>query len=157
MKLHPKYRTFLSTKCICKYHLQNDDHFIYISICSSPCLSMNVWFNEPDHVTDIDKNRIVLMWLLEGYIDVYFLSFKARKEINTTITLEWAQKQFVMRAQALFYFLHNIITPYITKDNLHIDSVSCSPCCSADDVTINSWWCHNDPTVVTCDKRYLTC
>ena len=35
-------------------------------------------------------------------------------QINTKITLEWAQKQFVMRVHTLFYSLHNIMTINMT-------------------------------------------
>ena len=40
----------------------------------------------------------------EGYFGVYFPSCAATKKINTTITLEWAHKQIVMR---VFYFLYD--------------------------------------------------
>ena len=39
--------------------------------------------------------------LREGYFGVYFPSNEAMSEINTQITLEWAQKQFVTRVHTL--------------------------------------------------------
>ena len=44
----------------------------------------------------------------EGYFGVYFLSCEAKREINTKITFEWVQKQFVMRVHTLFHFLQDI-------------------------------------------------
>ena len=44
----------------------------------------------------------------EGYFDVNFPSCEATREINTKITLKWAQKQFVASVHTLFYFLHDI-------------------------------------------------
>ena len=44
----------------------------------------------------------------EGYFGIYFPSYEAARKINTEITLEWAQKQFVTRVHTLFYFLHGI-------------------------------------------------
>ena len=41
----------------------------------------------------------------------FFPSCEATMEINTKITLEWAQKQFVTRIHTLFYSLHNITNP----------------------------------------------
>ena len=50
----------------------------------------------------------------EGYLGVYFLSWDATREISTKITLEWEQKQFVMKVHTLFYFLHVITNPRMT-------------------------------------------
>ena len=47
----------------------------------------------------------------EGYFGVYFPSCEATREINTKITLEWGQKQFVTRVHVLIYFLHNRTNP----------------------------------------------
>ena len=47
----------------------------------------------------------------EGYFGVYFPSGEATREMNTKITLEWAQKRFVTRVHTLFYFLHDIRNP----------------------------------------------
>ena len=44
-------------------------------------------------------------------VGVYFPSCEATREINTKITLEWAQKRFVRRGHTLFYFLHDITNP----------------------------------------------
>ena len=44
---------------------------------------------------------------------VYFLSCKATWEINTKITLVWAQKQFVTRVHAISYFLHDMTNPWM--------------------------------------------
>ena len=43
----------------------------------------------------------------EGYFCVYFPSCEA----TAKITLEWAQKQFVAKVHALFYFLHDTMNP----------------------------------------------
>ena len=50
----------------------------------------------------------------EGYFCVYFPSCEATREINTKIILEWAQEQFFTRVHTLFYFLHDIMKPWIT-------------------------------------------
>ena len=50
----------------------------------------------------------------EGYFGVYFPSCEATREINIQITLEWAQKRFVTRVHALFYFLHDKMNPEMT-------------------------------------------
>ena len=47
----------------------------------------------------------------EGYFGVYFTSCEVTREINTKITLKWAQKQFVTRVYTLFYFLQDIMNP----------------------------------------------
>ena len=47
----------------------------------------------------------------EGYFVFYFPSCEATMEINIKITLEEAQKRFVTRVHALFYFLHDITNP----------------------------------------------
>ena len=52
--------------------------------------------------------------LQEGYFGVYFPSCKATREINSKITLEWVQKQLVMRVYTLLYFLHDIMNPKMT-------------------------------------------
>ena len=54
----------------------------------------------------------------EGYLGVYFPSCKATREKNTTITLEWAQKQFITRVHALFYFLHDTTNPQMTTKTM---------------------------------------
>ena len=64
----------------------------------------------------------------EGYFGVYFPSCEASeatREINTKITLEWAQKQFVTRVDTLFYFLHDITNPQMTikNDDLYTSSL----------------------------------
>ena len=71
------------------------------------------------------SNILRLYILVVGYIEnnvctrvtncfsahsVYFLSCEATREINTKVTLEWAQKLFVPRVHTLFYFLHDITT-----------------------------------------------
>ena len=47
----------------------------------------------------------------EGYFCVYCPGCEASREMNTKITLEWAQKQFVTRVHTLFYFLHDKANP----------------------------------------------
>ena len=44
----------------------------------------------------------------EGYFGVYFPSCEAMREINTKITVEWAQKQFVTE------YMHYLIS-YTTQ------------------------------------------
>ena len=88
----------------------------------------------------------------KGYFCVYFPSYEATREINTKMTLERAQKQFVTKVHTLFYFLHDItIHKWRWKRrSLHIDPVSHSlGLRSADDVTIDRWWRHNNKT--NCD------
>ena len=46
----------------------------------------------------------------ECYFGVYFPSCEATREINTKITLEWAQNRFATRVHTLFYFLHEFYT-----------------------------------------------
>ena len=46
-----------------------------------------------------------------GYFGVYIPSYEATREINTKITLEWGQKQFVTRVHTLLYFLHDVTNP----------------------------------------------
>ena len=85
----------------------------------------------------------------EGHFGVYFPSCEATREINTKITLEWAQKQFVTRVHALFYFLHDITNPNMTIMPLsHSFGFR-----SAGDVTIACWWRHNDQTIVTWSRE----
>ena len=74
-----------------------------------------------------------------GYFGVYFLSCEATREINTKITLEWVQKQFVRRVHTLFYFLHDITNPYMMiKMTILTDRPRVS-------LAMFSfwWWCHN--------------
>ena len=52
--------------------------------------------------------------LTRGYFGVYFPICEATREINTKITPEWAQKQFVTRVQTLSYFLRDITNPWTT-------------------------------------------
>ena len=61
-----------------------------------------------------DTYRImyVLTWwtvwaLTRVNFGVYFPSCEATREINTNITLEWAQKQFITCGHMLFHFLHD--------------------------------------------------
>ena len=58
----------------------------------------------------------------EGYSGVYFPSCEATREMNTKITFQWAQKQFVTRVHTLSYFLHNI------NNNKDDDLSTSSPC-----------------------------
>ena len=70
--------------------------------------------------------------LQEGYFGVYFPSCEATKEINTKITLEWAQKRLVTRVHTLFYFLHDKTNPWMTPQLI------------AEDVTITrQLWCNH--------------
>ena len=50
----------------------------------------------------------------ECYFGVYFTRCEATREINTKITFEWAQKQFVATVHALFYFLHDMMNSNMT-------------------------------------------
>ena len=74
----------------------------------------------------------------EGYFSVYFPSCEATREINTKITLEWAQKQFITRIHTSFHFLHDIMNHKWDKTTIfsHRPRVLLpwfSFC----------WWCHN--------------
>ena len=68
-----------------------------------------------------------------------YLCCKATREINTKITLQWAQEQFVMRVQKLFYFLHDITRPQmmikmtIFTHHPRVSLAQFSFC----------WWCHS--------------
>ena len=75
----------------------------------------------------------------ECYFGVYFLSCKATREINTKITLEWAQKRFVTRVHTLFYFLHDITNSWMT---IKITSFTHRPRVSLARFSF-CWWCHN--------------
>ena len=74
----------------------------------------------------------------EGYFGAYFPSCTVTREMNTKITLKWANKQFVMKVHRLFYFLQEI-TIY---DNNNRDLHTSAPVShslglhSADDITI---------------------
>ena len=61
----------------------------------------------------------------DGYFGVYFPSCEATREIITKITLDWAQKQFVTRVHTLFYFLHDITTIKMTKNDDRHTSTLC--------------------------------
>ena len=83
----------------------------------------------------------------EGHFGVYFSSCVATRETNTKITLEWAHKQFATRVHTLFYFLHDITNPQVAlkRGSPHNISVFHSLALrSADDVTIDWRWRHND-------------
>ena len=75
----------------------------------------------------------------EGYFGVYFPICEATKEINTKITLEWEQNQFVMRVHALINFLLDIMNPQmmikmtILTHCPHVSLTRFSFC----------WWHHN--------------
>ena len=74
---------------------------------------------------------------LKVYFGVYFPSCEATREINSKITLELAQKQFVTRVHTLFYFLHESINDD-KDDDLYTQPVSHSlGFLSAGDVTID--------------------
>ena len=66
----------------------------------------------------------------EGYFGVYFPKCEATRETNTKITLEWAQKRFV---------LHDITNLWTT-----IKTTSCThrPLVSFARFSF-CWWCHN--------------
>ena len=75
----------------------------------------------------------------EGYFGVYFPSCEATREIDTKITLQWAQKQFVTRVPTLFYFLHDIAPIKITTKSTiftHRPRVSLAEFAFC-------WWRHN--------------
>ena len=50
----------------------------------------------------------------QGYLGVYFPNCEATREIDSKITLVWAQKHFVTRVHTLFYILHDITNPQMT-------------------------------------------
>ena len=106
-------------------------------------------------ITLIENNVCtrMLMRSREGCFGVYFPSRDATRENNTKITLDWAQKLFVTIVHTLFNFLRDITDPF--NDDKSEDLYTSSPsshslgCRSADDVTIDCWWRHNDHTIVT--------
>ena len=59
------------------------------------------------------SDELVFQRSREGDFSVYFLICEAMREINTKITLEWAQKQFITLVHTLLYFLHGLINPWI--------------------------------------------
>ena len=62
----------------------------------------------------------------EGYYCVYFLGFEAPSQINTKITLDWVQKQFVMRVHVYiisFLAWHNISINDDKNDDLYTSSL----------------------------------
>ena len=75
----------------------------------------------------------------EGYFGAYFPSCTAMMEINTKITLKWANKQFIMKVHRLFYFLLEIKI----NDDKNSDFHTLTPEShslgwrSADDITID--------------------
>ena len=83
----------------------------------------------------------VLEWQTVSALTRAILVFicEATREIKTKITVLWAQKQFVMRVHALFYFLHDIKNPSMTvkmtifTHHPHLSLVHFSFC----------WWRHN--------------
>ena len=69
-------------------------------------------------------------------VSFYFPSCEATREINTKITLEWAQKQFVMGVHTLFCVLHDITTIKTTIFT-NRPRASLAGLGAADDVTID--------------------
>ena len=64
---------------------------------------------------------------------------EATREIHTTITFEWVQKQFVTRVHTLFYFLHDITNLQMTIKTMvftHRPLVSLA-------LFTFFWWRHN--------------
>ena len=105
-------------------------------------------------VLDIFNNvwTWVVNCLWEGYFGVYFLSWEATRKINTEITLEWAHKLFIMKVHTLFYFLHNITSPYmvIKRGSSHIDPSHSLGLRAANDATIDCWWCQK--CIIWCSR-----
>ena len=93
----------------------------------------------------------------EGYFGVYLPSCEATMEIDTKITTQWAQKQFITRVHTLFYFLHDITDPQMTIND---DLFTSSPClaCSVFVLLIKSQSIANDAiikqTIVTQSPEY---
>ena len=74
----------------------------------------------------------------EGYFGVYFPSWEATREINTKITLEWVQKQFVTRVHILFYFLQD------TNPQMTIKTTTFTHHPRVSSALLSFWWwCHN--------------
>ena len=74
----------------------------------------------------------------KGYFGVYFPCCKATREINTKITLD------IMKYICIIYININ------NTRSLHILPIAHSLSFrSADDVTIDCWWHHNDQTIMT--------
>ena len=70
---------------------------------------------------------------------VYFPSCEATKEINTKITLEWVQKQFVTRVHTSLYFLHE---QTMRQMPLKATTFTQRPRASLAGFTFR-WWRHN--------------
>ena len=70
----------------------------------------------------------------EGNFGVCFPSCETTREINTKITLEWAQKQFVMRVHISFLTRHK----QSIDDNKNDDPSTSSPCLTHS--VFVCWW-----------------
>ena len=87
----------------------------------------------------------------EKYFGVDFPSCEATEEINTTITLKWVHKHSVERVHTLFYFLHDIMNPYMTIKMMifthwpHVSLVRFIFC----------WWCHTDLKIVMKMMKFM--
>ena len=93
----------------------------------------------------------------EGYCGVYFPSCEATSEINTKITLEWAQKQFVTRVHASFCFFwfcwrrHNrLLMTSQWPDNC--DAIMCIVISNSIDID----FIHGDIHGRSCKKKYFS-
>ena len=94
--------------------------------------------------------------MVEG--DCYIRKIENNVCTRVTITLEWAQKQFVTRVHTLFYFLHDIMNPWMTiKTTIftHRPVSHLLDLDSTDDVTIDFWWRHNNETIVMRSRETL--
>ena len=92
----------------------------------------------------------LFMRLRHGYVGVYFPSCAVIREINNKITLEWAHEQLVARVHTLFHFLQNEYIHDIVPVS-HLLGLR-----SADDVTIDWWWLHNNQKIVTRAREVIS-
>ena len=88
----------------------------------------------------------------EGYFGVYFPSCEAMREINIKNT--WVSAETV-RHESTYIISFLTWHSESINDDENDDFYRSSPCLthsvffSADDVTIDCWWRHNDQTIVT--------
>ena len=104
------------------------------SVCHYIMGPFSGWF---EHV--YQESVITNSHFSRGHFGVYFMSYKAAREINTKITHKWAHKHFIKTKNALFYFLHNMMSPWWpTRWLLHFNIMLPLVClCSDNDVKID--------------------
>ena len=97
-----------------RYHLFQSVHTQPIPqntyICSRTRRILQKWdWNNVKHIENNVCTQVTNSF--SAHESVYFPSCQATRKINIKITLEWVQKQFVMRVHTSSYFLHDIMNP----------------------------------------------